>query len=265
VRTGVRRTGRSARTGGCLLAAGAAALAVAQAGPGITGFGGVRSVAFRRLAGYGDPGHVALTFDDGPDPASTPEFLRVLADHGVRATFFMLGSMVIRAPGLAAEIAAAGHEIGVHGWEHRYLPLRGPAATRSDLTRATDLIGDVTGVRPWLFRPPYGVLSGLSLMIARDLGLTPLLWGSWGREWTAGATGETVLSTLLDGLDGGVTVLLHDSGCTAPAGSWQAALAAVSPLLDECRGRGLRVGTVVEHGLAAARPRDRAGSYGSGV
>jgi peptidoglycan-N-acetylglucosamine deacetylase len=238
------------RTGGWLLAA-AAGLAVAQAGPGLTGLGPVRSVAFPRLAGRGDPDHVALTFDDGPDPASTPQFLQVLADHDVRATFFMLGGMVARAPGLAAEIAAAGHEVGVHGWEHRYLPTRGPAATRSDLTRATELIAEVTGLRPWLFRPPYGVLSGPSLVIARKLGLTPVLWGAWGKEWAAGATGESVLQTVLRGLDGGVTVLLHDSGCTAPPGSWQAALAAVPPLLDECARRGLRVGPLAEHGLVA--------------
>jgi peptidoglycan-N-acetylglucosamine deacetylase len=250
----VPHAGRRLRTGGYLLAAAAAGLAIAQAGPGITGFGPVRSVAFRRLAGWGDAGHVAVTFDDGPDPASTPEFLRVLADHGVRATFFMLGSMVARAPGLAAEIAAAGHEVGVHGWDHRYLPARGPTATRSDLTRATKLIADVTGTRPWLFRPPYGVLSGLSLITARDLGLTPLLWGAWGREWDAGANGDVVLRTVLRGLDGGATVLLHDSGCTAPPGSWQAALAAVSPLLDECARRGLQVGTVAEHGLMTGRP-----------
>jgi peptidoglycan-N-acetylglucosamine deacetylase len=252
----LRLTSHSVRTGGWLLAAAAAGLAVGQAGPGITGFGPVRSVAFRRLAGSGDPGHVALTFDDGPDPASTPAFLRLLADRGVRATFFMLGSLVARAPGLAAEVAAAGHEIGVHGWEHRYLPARGPAATRSDLTRATDLIADVTGSRPRLFRPPYGVLSGLSLVTARNLGLTPVLWGAWGREWAAAATGETVLQTLLRGLDGGVTVLLHDSGAIAPPGSWEAALAAVPPLLDECAHRGLQVGTVAEHGLTAAGRRD---------
>jgi peptidoglycan-N-acetylglucosamine deacetylase len=253
----LRLTRHSMQTGGWLLAATTAGLAVAQAGPGLTGFGPVRSLAFRRLAGTGDPGHVALTFDDGPDPASTPAFLRVLDDRGVRATFFMLGSLVARAPGLAAEVAAAGHEIGVHGWDHRYLPTRGPAAMRSDLTRATELIADVTGVRPWLFRPPYGVLSGPSLVTARNLGLTPLLWGAWGREWTAAASGETVLQTLLRGLDGGVTVLLHDSGAIAPPGSWEAALAAVPPLLDECARRGLLVGTVAEHGLGGRGRRAR--------
>ena len=175
-------------------------------------------LAFKRLAGQGHPGHVALTFDDGPDPGSTPEFTRVLAERGVHATFFMLGSMVAKAPGLAAEIAAAGHEIGVHGFEHRYLPARTPQATMSDLTRAAELIAKVTGTWPRLFRPPYGVLSGPALLAARRLGLTPVLWGAWGREWTAGATSASVLQTLLGQLDGGVTVLLHDSGCTSPPG-----------------------------------------------
>jgi peptidoglycan-N-acetylglucosamine deacetylase len=260
------RPGDGARTWpsvAVVAAAAAVGLAVAHAGPGITGIGPVRMRAFRRLAGQGNPGHVALTFDDGPDPSSTPEFAQVLADRSVRATFFMLGSMVARAPRLAADIAAAGHEVGVHGWDHRYLPARGPRATRSDLTRAAELIADVTGTRPRLFRPPYGVLSGAALLIARDLGLTPVLWGAWGREWAPGATAETVLLTLLGGLDDGVTVLLHDSGCTAPSGAWQAGLGALPLLLDECERRGLAVGPVGEHGIpqlslappgAAARP-----------
>jgi len=227
----------------------AAGIAIAQAGPGITGLRPVRMRAFRRLAGQGDPGHVALTFDDGPDPASTPQFLKVLAEHEVRATFFMLGSMVTRAPGLAAEIAAAGHEVGVHGFDHRYLPARTPQATRCDLTRATELIATVTGTKPRHFRPPYGVLSGPALLTARELGLTPVLWGAWGKEWATGATPASVLRTLLSDLDGGVTVLLHDSGCTAPPGAWQAGLGAVAPLLDECERRGIAVGPVSEHGL----------------
>jgi len=225
-----------------------AGLAIAQAGPGLTGLGPVRAAAFPRLAGRGDPGHVALTFDDGPDPAATPGFLDVLAARGVRATFFMLGSMVARAPGLAAEVAAAGHEVAVHGFEHRYLPLRGPVATRSDLARATELIAEVTGTSPGFFRPPYGVLSGPSLLVARKLGLTPILWGAWGREWDVGATGDSVRRTLLRGLDGGVTVLLHDAESVSPSGS-AAALAALPRLLDECAERGLRVGPVGEHGL----------------
>jgi peptidoglycan-N-acetylglucosamine deacetylase len=231
------------------LAVAAAGLAVAHAGPGITGLKPVRTLAFHRLAGQGDPDHVALTFDDGPDPDSTPSFLQTLDERGIRATFFMLGCMVEKAPSMAAEIAAAGHEVGVHGFDHRYLTLRGPRATRSDLTRATELIAETTGKQPTLFRPPYGVLSGAALLTARELGLTPVLWRSWGREWTRGATPQSVFQTLVTGLDGGVTVLLHDSGCTSPTGAWQAGLAAVPLLLDECERRGLRVGPLAEHGL----------------
>jgi peptidoglycan-N-acetylglucosamine deacetylase len=238
-------------------AAAAAGLAVAQAGPGITGIGPVRMRAFKGLAGQGSPDHVALTFDDGPDPSSTPEFIQVLSDRKVRATFFMLGSMVAKSPRLAAEIAAAGHEVGVHGFDHRYLPARGPRAVRSDLTRAAELIADVTGTRPRLFRPPYGVLSGPALLTARELGLTPVLWGAWGREWTSGSTSQSVFQTLLRGLDGGVTVLLHDSGCTSPPGAWQAGLGAVPLLLDECERRGLTVGPVGEHGIQHLRAADR--------
>jgi len=268
------RPGDGARTWpsvAVVVAAAAVGLAVAHAGPGITGIGPVRMRAFRRLAGQGNPGHVALTFDDGPDPSSTPKFAQVLADRNVRATFFMLGSMVARAPRLAADIAAAGHEVGVHGWDHRYLPARGPRATRSDLTRAAELIADVTGAPPRLFRPPYGVLSGPALLIARDLGLSPVLWGSWGREWAPGATAESVLQTLVGGLGGGVTVLLHDSGCTSPPGAWQAGLGALPLLLDECERRGLAVGPVGEHGIPSsashlpARPHDRPGHSGHAI
>ncbi len=239
---------------GLAVGAAVAGAAIAQAGPGITGFGPVRRLLFPRLAGRGDPGHVALTFDDGPDPASTPQFTAVLAGQGVKATFFLLGNMVERAPGLAAELASAGHEIAVHGFDHRYLPTRTATAVRSDICRAVELIERVTGTRPRFFRPPYGVLSGPALLTARELGLTPVLWGAWGREWTAGATPESVYATLAKDLTGGVTVLLHDSGCTAPPGSWQAGLGALPLLLDHCAAAGLRVGPLGEHGIPGVTP-----------
>jgi peptidoglycan/xylan/chitin deacetylase (PgdA/CDA1 family) len=241
-----------AMVAGPVVAGTAAALAIAQAGPGITGIGPVRKLLLPRLAGDGDPGHVALTFDDGPDPQSTPQFVKVLADHGVRATFFMLGSMVERAPALAADLAAAGHEIAVHGFDHRYLPARLPWAASHDLRRATEVIHAVTGVRPRFFRPPYGVLSGPALLVTRQLRLTPVLWGAWGREWAPGATAESVAATLRKDLAGGVTVLLHDSGCTSPAGAWQAGLGALPTLLADCAAQGLRVGPLREHGPAWA-------------
>ena len=237
----------------------AAGLAVVQAGPGITGLGPVRRSAFPRLAGRGAAGHVALTIDDGPDPAATPYFLDVLRERGVQATFFLLGSMVAKAPGLAADIAAAGHEVGVHGWDHRYLILRGPGATMQDLTRARDIIADAAGTAPRWFRPPYGVLSTPALVSARRLGLTPVLWTCWGREWTPGATPGSVYAVLTAGLAGGGTVLLHDSDGTCPPGSARAALGALPMLLDECARRDLRVGPLAEHWAVPSDAARRAG------
>jgi peptidoglycan/xylan/chitin deacetylase (PgdA/CDA1 family) len=223
--------------------------AVTHAGPGVTALGPVRRQFFPRLSGLGRSGHVAVTFDDGPDPAWTPAFLEVLATWQVRATFFMLGSMAAAAPGLAAEVAAAGHEVAVHGWAHRYTVLRGPRAVAGDLARARDAVADATGAQPRFYRPPYGVLSAGALAAARRLRLTPVLWTCWGREWTAGASPRSVFTTLTQHLAGGATVLLHDSDCTSPPGSAAAALGALPLLLEECAIRGLVAGPVAEHGL----------------
>ena len=150
-----------------------AGLAVAHAGPGITALAPVRRRLFPRLAGLGQADHVALTFDDGPDPGSTPAFLDLLAARRLRATFFLLGSMVATAPGLAADIVDAGHEVGVHGWAHQYTILRGPRAVRDDLARATDAVAAACGTQPRFYRPPYGVLSAGALAAARAQRLTP--------------------------------------------------------------------------------------------
>lgn len=230
-------------------AAVAVGLAVVQAGPGITALGPVRRRFFPRLSGQGHAGHVAVTFDDGPDPATTPAFLDVLAAHKVRATFFMLGSMVARAPQLAAEIAAAGHEVAVHGWHHRYTILRTPRAMRDDLARATGTVAEASGAQPRFYRPPYGVLSTPALVTAGDLGLTPVLWDCWGREWVPGATPDSVYRTLGKDLGPGSCVLLHDSDCTSPPGAAAAALGALPRLLQECSALGLRAGPLAGHGL----------------
>ena len=88
----------------------------------------------------GRRGHVALTFDDGPDAASTPQFLDTLADLGWHATFFMLGEMTRRDPGLAGAVADAGHEIGVHGDVHGNMLRRTPRHAADDIARAYETI-----------------------------------------------------------------------------------------------------------------------------
>jgi peptidoglycan/xylan/chitin deacetylase (PgdA/CDA1 family) len=225
------------------------AAAVAYTRPGGAAVAPFRARIFPRLSGYGDPGHVALTFDDGPDPASTPAVLSVLAEWKVHATFFMLGSMAAAAPGLVREVSAAGHQVAVHGWAHRAMTADRAEVVYGELTRARDTMAGITGQTPAWFRPPYGILTAGALAAARRLELRPLLWTSCGREWKRGATQASVLTTLLRTLNGGGTVLLHDSDQQARPGSARAARMALPALLTECSRRGLTVGTVAEHGL----------------
>jgi peptidoglycan-N-acetylglucosamine deacetylase len=224
------------------------ASALSYTDAGASAIAPLRRRLFPRLSGYGDAGHVALTFDDGPDPARTPAVLDVLAQWDVHATFFMLGSMVAAAPGLAREVAAAGHQLAVHGWVHRAVAADRPRVVYRDLARARETVAGITGQAPTWFRPPYGILTSSALAAARQLELRPLLWTSCGREWERGATSASVLTTLLRTLDGGGTVLLHDSDQQARPGSAHAARAALPALLAECSRRELTVGTVAEHG-----------------
>ena len=236
---------RTAATAGVGVLAAAAAAQVVPAGswlPGVRQF-------FPALCGAGRPDHVALTFDDGPDPVSTPHFLDALEALDVRATFFVVGEHVQAAPALARRIVEGGHELGIHAFRHRYTFTNSPR-----LARCIDVVEDVTGVRPLWFRPPYGVLSATAYVEARRHGLRPVLWTAWARDWERGVTTADVLRRIDPGITGGATLLLHDgSECTAP-GAWRAACAALPEVVGRARARGLAVGPLREH---AVRPRRR--------
>lgn len=239
-------------TGGRLAALGAGTVlagGLVHALPGVATLRRFRLAVLPALSGVGDPGRVALTFDDGPDPASTPAFLDQLDALGWRATFFLLGSQVCRHPDLAAEVARRGHEIGVHGHRHDNHLLRSARWTRADLRRAVDAVGEATGATPTWFRPPYGALAASSLVAARELRLPIVLWTSWGRDWRAAATPQSVARDIAGSWRAGATVLLHDSDITSAPRSWRAALGALPILAERWSGEGLRVGRLAEHGI----------------
>jgi peptidoglycan/xylan/chitin deacetylase (PgdA/CDA1 family) len=192
---------------------------------------------------------VALTFDDGPDPEGTPAVLAGLAALGWTATFFLLGSQTRRHPEIARELVRAGHEIALHGDEHRNHLLRDPRWIGRDLARATATVTEVTGVRPRWFRPPYGVLSGGSLRATARLGLTPVLWTAWGKDWLP-STPERVVDHLRRDLRPGGTLLLHDSDCTSTPGSWRATAAALPLLAEELDRRALTARPLRDHLLS---------------
>jgi peptidoglycan/xylan/chitin deacetylase (PgdA/CDA1 family) len=226
----------------------ATAVLAVHTGPAATWLPLVRLI-LPRISGRGARDHVALTFDDGPDPRSTPRFLEELGRLGCSATFFVLGELLERHPWLGRRILEEGHELGVHGWGHGNALTARPGRAAAEIRRTAELINDVTGTRPAWYRPPYGVFSAESLLAARHHGLRPVLWSVWGRDWTASADARSVLAALEPGLRGGATVLLHDSDHTSAPGCWRSALGALPEVVGRCRRAGLRVGSLREHGV----------------
>jgi peptidoglycan/xylan/chitin deacetylase (PgdA/CDA1 family) len=192
----------------------------------------------RRLSGAA--GTVHLTFDDGPHPHGTPAVLEALAARGAVATFFLVGEQVERHPALAAEIAAAGHVVALHGHRHRCLLRVGPRALADDLRRATDTIASAAGALAPLYRPPYGIFSPAGLALTRRRGDAPWLWSRWGRDWRGDATPHSVAERAAGTLEAGDVLLLHDADHYGDPGCWRATAGAVPRILDAAEARGLR-------------------------
>jgi peptidoglycan/xylan/chitin deacetylase (PgdA/CDA1 family) len=218
----------------------AAASVLAHAAPALCGI----SASWRAALGVEDHLRdrraVALTFDDGPDPQGTSAVLEALRRERAVATFFLVGEQVRDHPGLAREIAAAGHGIALHADRHRNLLRLTPGQVRDDLRRAHDTIGEATGVACDTYRPPYGVLTGAALALARKNGWGVALWARWGRDWRAAATPGSVADELAIGLRGGEILLLHDADRYGAPGCWRATAGALPAVAERVRIAGLR-------------------------
>jgi len=129
--------------------------------------------------------HLALTFDDGPNPAITPHLLDLLAKHNAKATFFLVGKFVRECPDLAKEIAARGHVIGNHTDTHPNLFFSGPEETKEQLVRCQEAIHRATWAAPRWFRPPFGFRSPWLIEIAQRHGMRTAMWTSLPGDWRA--------------------------------------------------------------------------------
>jgi peptidoglycan-N-acetylglucosamine deacetylase len=157
----------------------------------------------------GDASTIALTFDDGPNPAVTPTLLDLLDRHRAKATFFLVGSWVRRVPVLAKEIAVRGHSVGNHTDTHPALTLRSAQYITKELGRCDDAIESATGAKPRWMRPPFGFRSPLLDGIVRKRGgAGVVMWSAWARDWKPQPT-EPVIERLRRA-QGGDIVLLHD-------------------------------------------------------
>ena len=166
------------------------------------------------------PGELALTFDDGPNPLWTPRLLDLLARRDVRATFFLVGSYAQSHPSLVQQIAAAGHCIGNHSWSHRNRALAPSSTIEDQLSRASQILAEITGEPPRFFRPPYGARRPATLRIARRLGLTPVLWNAMTSDWK-NPSADAIALRLTHKIDSlyrqglAANIVLHDGGLSA--------------------------------------------------
>jgi peptidoglycan-N-acetylglucosamine deacetylase len=237
----VAHRGRSARLG-----AGLTALAVVgHAFPSVCVLGQWSPLPLRALPGglcrWRGPagsGAVALTFDDGPSPATTLETLDLLDHHSMRATFFVVGSLAAAHPDLVAEIRRRGHGIGVHGDRHLHHLVHSPRWIRTDTAAAVSTLEGL-GIRPRWYRPPYGQLTATTVREARRHGMEVALWSAWGKEWDERDPGP-VMDRLRPRLEDGAIVLLHDTDESAPAGTASRTHAVLGLLAGALSERGLQ-------------------------
>ena len=174
---------------------------------------------------------IALTIDDGPDPVYTPQVLRLLHRYHVTATFSMIGLHVAAYPQLARAVADAGHQIANHTWTHADLVGLPAGRVRSEVARASHAIHAATGVRPGLFRAPYGAWSAAVIAECERMKMVPVDWSVDPRDWARPGV-RRIVSNILHNTRPGSIILEHDGG--GNRSQTVAALRIVLPrLLDE--------------------------------
>lgn len=218
---------------GCGVGAVAAAVGLGVAFPSLGVFGAVQSRA------DGEPGTLALTFDDGPHPRHTPQVLEALAAGGHRATFFLVGRTLALHPAVGRAIRDAGHAIGLHSYEHSsFNALWTRARLREDFTAAERAFEDALGARPSLYRPPVGLVNPNVMGVARERGVRVVAWSLRAldgvRLYEPGAIRARVRRA-----GAGDIVLLHDALHGRPDEVPPGVLALPSILADLAQ-RGLR-------------------------
>ena len=193
----------------------AATLALAAGGCAYAAMWPSSQIFGRTLIAPSRPGHLALTFDDGPNPAWTPQLLDILAQHNVKATFFLVGRYAKAEPALTRYIADAGHLIGNHSWSHPNLALASAVRVRDELKRTKHMLEQTIGKQVRHFRPPFGARRPEVLRIARQLGMIPVLWNAMTTDWSE-PSADRISARLISRIDRlqrqgkAANIVLHD-------------------------------------------------------
>jgi peptidoglycan/xylan/chitin deacetylase (PgdA/CDA1 family) len=178
----------------------------------------------------------ALTFDDGPDPDYTPQFLDLLKALDIQATFFLVAKKALRNPELVARMLNEGHEIGLHSFSHYPAWLATPLKSWLDFRRSVKAF-QLLGLPVSHYRPPWGTFNLCTQYLSHRQALTTVLWNLEAGDWSKKATVESICRQLESKVKPGSIVVLHDSG-GAP-GSPAKTLQALSRSLPYLKTRGV--------------------------
>lgn len=194
---------------------------------------------------------MALTFDDGPDPDTTPKVLDALAAAEAKATFFVLTHQAAAYPELLARIDAEGHQLELHAVKHRHAWLRSPWGALWEPQRGAAVLERLTGTRPRYHRPPHGAYSLATLLGQRWAGLRGVHWSVEARDWHPASTPQSMAERVLEYAHPGAVIVMHDAGPGAVNTT-----AALPQLLSELRRRGYTFHTL--ESLPGLKPLSRA-------
>lgn len=149
---------------------------------------------------------IAITFDDGPHKTNTQEILNILSKYNAKATFFMLGQNVERYQNVVKEVANQGHEIGIHTWSHPQLTKLSESEIANEINNTAQAIKSITGIEPWLVRPPYGSLNDTVKSVVPN---PFVLWNIDSLDWKS-RDKEKIVPLVLNDVQDGDIILLHD-------------------------------------------------------
>ncbi|MFI8103246.1 bifunctional polysaccharide deacetylase/glycosyltransferase family 2 protein [Streptomyces sp. NPDC086023] len=187
-----------------------------------------------------------LSFDDGPSPKWTPKILKILADRGVRADFFVTGAMTTREPELIRQIVAGGHELGVHTFTHPDLVYQSHARISWELAQTQLALAGVAGVHSALFRPPYSsdatAMDDWNYPVIKYVGARGYLTAFVDRDtddWKRPGVEKIVKAAMPTRPGAGAVILLHDAG-----GDRTQTLAALGQIIDRLQAQGYRFTTI---------------------
>jgi peptidoglycan/xylan/chitin deacetylase (PgdA/CDA1 family) len=160
----------------------------------------------------GDPNshQVSLTFDDGPHPKFTPQFLDILKEFKVKASFFLIGNNAEKFPRLVERIKAEGHPIGNHSMSHRRLLFKSEDYIFQEILGAEKVIQEITGQRTKHFRPPYGVFDFRLMKILKRLNYRMMMWSLLPYDYRDSIRPEEITQRVIQNAEEGALILLHD-------------------------------------------------------